>query len=1006
MSQSLAGTYVANLDGAASLVDADAVLAEQSRNGSTTTRAATAAQIAAHARAASGQGPVVLAADPADSTHAARKGYVDAQRTAAESTAAAALSAHAAAADPHTVYALKSGAAFSGAVTVPQPALTAAGADAATTSFVRDHTSTLSFPGALARTALARAGDVLRFHEFGSGTTAITTGQAAIEAATMAALLPTGPRRLQLPAADIAMRAVPRIFARAPRFEGTISDIQDGATRLSCYPDGGQMDALMWFGSVRTADVRNLLLSHRGRTALSLTIDAAARTITRTSGSWITDGFTAGRSVRFAAISGANAALNGKDLVVEAATALVLTVTQASLDASPAVTLSTQSGITGATATMPGLQSLVTVDAGASFQIGPLRASITGLVVTLEDGATWTSSGAAAGRTVTFTGWATAGNNNVAFTIASVSDAALTLAAGSAVTAEASRPLIYATFNAGPALSSYQVIFDRVHTTSQAGTYTTGGDFVFRNTKWWTVSNGTLGDAINSIQIGGHFGDYSAALVNGAGVFGRVERLLLNGHVSLTHGQHIDIRDNSFEENWNPADPPRIVVGNVPAGSTTAANSCYGIGIRNNQFQDDTGGNTGVAIYTAPVHRPTAGLGGAESTIIELNGVRSRRGFELGAGHALRANTYFGRWGDPEQWGIRIPAADVDGREMQRIFICRTENFGTLFANAAARAIVDERAGTLVNALDDAGLPQVRRGGLRGPELWRVELSANRTVTTADAWQRIDTFLMRDPWRGGTGAANICLAVQNTGSVSRTVRARFVVGQVHNPRHTISVLSATLNTVRRAWGSWDAEGYAAGQIVRFDGFGVAGNNNTDRTISSITDGGLSMVVTANMVAATTQRGARSLLRINISGGNTLTRRSGSWVADGWAVGQIVYLDGLTSGPAANNRLILTVSAVTADALTVTGASLTNMGGGVFQTVSAYRGTVVALASVTVPAGGYAPLTFDDAVNLPQLISAEPALGSLEVLCEGSAADITFLGRSDRGGSTASWRIVE
>ena len=73
---------------------------------------------------------------------------------------------------------------------------------------------------------------------------------------------------------------------------------------------------------------------------LAVAADAAGKTFTRASGSWITDGVRVGDVVRFGAFTAGGAANNGRNLRVAGLTALVMTV------ADPVTTIAEQSNIT------------------------------------------------------------------------------------------------------------------------------------------------------------------------------------------------------------------------------------------------------------------------------------------------------------------------------------------------------------------------------------------------------------------------------------------------------------------------------------------------------------------------------------------------------------------------------------------------------------------------------------------------------------------------------------
>lgn len=153
---------------------------------------------------------------------------------------------------------------------------------------------------------------------------------------------------------------------------------------------------------------------------------------------------------------------------------------------------------------------------------------------------------------------------------------------------------------------------------------------------------------------------------------------------------------------------------------------------------------------------------------------------------------------------------------------------------------------------------------------------------------------------------------------------------------TITANHAASTFVRSA-GSWIADGFVLGDIIRTEGFAVA-NNNWRWRITNIAALTLTVVAVENAVTVADEvaaPGAVSVIGVSTVSGSTLSptikadlggvvctahvgtnkleRASGSWIADGFAVDDFVRVYGFTTP--ANNGLFFRITAINATELT-------------------------------------------------------------------------------------------
>lgn len=131
------------------------------------------------------------------------------------------------------------------------------------------------------------------------------------------------------------------------------------------------------------------------------------------------------------------------------------------------------------------------------------------------------------------------------------------------------------------------------------------------------------------------------------------------------------------------------------------------------------------------------------------------------------------------------------------------------------------------------------------------------------------------------------------------------------PSLTFAEVGATGDTITRATGSWITDGFAVGDVVTVSG--SASNNVTGR-IASLSATVLTFDTTdlvAEVTAAASIVGSASLTFAEVGvSGDTITRSAGSWLSDGFAVGDTVEITGTAS-----NNVTGAIAALSATVLT-------------------------------------------------------------------------------------------
>jgi hypothetical protein len=128
--------------------------------------------------------------------------------------------------------------------------------------------------------------------------------------------------------------------------------------------------------------------------------------------------------------------------------------------------------------------------------------------------------------------------------------------------------------------------------------------------------------------------------------------------------------------------------------------------------------------------------------------------------------------------------------------------------------------------------------------------------------------------------------------------------------------AASTHTVTRSAGSWISDGFAVGQVVTITG---TTSNNVTKAITVLTDTVMTFaagLVNEGPTSAGVVVGSAGL--VFAASGDTITRSDGSWLADGFAVGDSVTITGTVS-----NNLTGTITVLTATVMTLGASSLTD-----------------------------------------------------------------------------------
>jgi hypothetical protein len=181
--------------------------------------------------------------------------------------------------------------------------------------------------------------------------------------------------------------------------------------------------------------------------------------------------------------------------------------------------------------------------------------------------------------------------------------------------------------------------------------------------------------------------------------------------------------------------------------------------------------------------------------------------------------------------------------------------------------------------------------------------------------------------------------VQVRDRLPAAVMTRSQVRMTGAPTLTFAEVGGTGDTIARSAGSWIADGFAVGDTITVAG---SASNNVTGPIASLTDLvitlGATDLVAEGPVAGVSVVGTPTLTFAEVGAtGDTLTRTRGSWIDDGFRVGDLVTI----AGSASNNLTAVAGLAGVTDLVLTFGA--TDLAA---ETVGAYAVTLTAGESKT------------------------------------------------------------
>lgn len=148
--------------------------------------------------------------------------------------------------------------------------------------------------------------------------------------------------------------------------------------------------------------------------------------------------------------------------------------------------------------------------------------------------------------------------------------------------------------------------------------------------------------------------------------------------------------------------------------------------------------------------------------------------------------------------------------------------------------------------------------------------------------------------------------------------AHKIVSMTGNPTLTFLEVGDTGDTLTRSAGSWLDDGFAAGDTIAITG---TVSNNVTGLIATVTDdvitlGSTDLVNETVGNVTVTCRTTLTFAEVDATG-DTITRSSGSWLADGFRVGDVATIEG-----SASNNKDVTIAALTHTTLTADDEDLT------------------------------------------------------------------------------------
>lgn len=169
--------------------------------------------------------------------------------------------------------------------------------------------------------------------------------------------------------------------------------------------------------------------------------------------------------------------------------------------------------------------------------------------------------------------------------------------------------------------------------------------------------------------------------------------------------------------------------------------------------------------------------------------------------------------------------------------------------------------------------------------------------------------------------------------------SRVRVRMTGSPTLTFAEVGGTGDTITRSSGSWIADGFAVNDLITVTGAVNGANNETAARIAALSATVITLdaddLVDEAATAGCTVTATPRLVFAEVGAGNdTITRSRGSWLADGFRVGDLITITGSIS----NNVTGAAVVGVTATVLTLGPAGADDLAN---ETIGSYSVTVVA-----------------------------------------------------------------
>lgn len=311
--------------------------------------------------------------------------------------------------------------------------------------------------------------------------------------------------------------------------------------------------------------------------------------------------------------------------------------------------------------------------------------------------------------------------------------------------------------------------------------------------------------------------------------------------------------------------------------------------------RENTTGNTGTCVTTlAP---------GADGTLDETDGqLRVVTGGTIGTDQiALELSLDGGR-----TWK-KVRLGTANSYTIPRLGL--TVNF------AAGTLIADDIIHTWHTSAplwDDAGIAAARAGLAASQKASRSWLVIGDCSVEANAISVLDEVNAYET----TNQRFTRARVQVRDRLPYAAMSRVRVRMTGNPNLTFAEVGATGDTITRSAGSWISDGFAVGDIITVTG--SASNNFTSAAKITAVSATVITLDTDDLtnegpVSNVTVTGTPSLVFAEVGAtGDTITRNRGSWIADGFRVGDKLTITGTVSN---NIVAVVGITAVTATVVT-------------------------------------------------------------------------------------------